>query len=59
MSRLNAGCREALQPADVQEKLLALGMFAVVSSADDFHKFVESEYVKWGKVIKDTGLKVK
>lgn len=56
--RINNGTREALQPADVREKLLSLGMFAVASSADAFQKFVEAEYVKWGKVIKDTGLKV-
>lgn len=59
VSRLNAASREALQPADVREKLLALGMFAVASPADEFQKFVEAEYVKWGKVIKDTGLTVK
>lgn len=59
VNRLNAASREALQPAEVREKLLALGMYAVASSTDDFQKFMETEYVKWGKVIKDTGLTVK
>ncbi len=59
VNRINVASREALQPADVREKLLALGMFAVASPADDFQKFIQAEYVKWGKVIKDTGLTVK
>ena len=59
VNRLNAASREALQPAEVREKLLSLGMFAVGSSTDDFQKYMETEYVKWGKVIKDTGLTVK
>jgi tripartite-type tricarboxylate transporter receptor subunit TctC len=59
VNRINAASREALQPAAVQEKLLSLGMYGVASSTDDFQKFVEAEYVKWGKVIKDTGLTVK
>ncbi len=36
-------------------------MFLVVhpsTPADEFQKFVEAEYVKWGKVIKDMGLKI-
>jgi tripartite-type tricarboxylate transporter receptor subunit TctC len=56
VNRINAASREALQPSAVQEKLLSLGMYAVASPADDFQKFIEAEYVKWGKVIKDTGL---
>ena len=59
VERINAGCREALRSADAQKKLLALGMYAVASPVDDFQKFIQAEYVKWGKVIKDTGLKVK
>jgi tripartite-type tricarboxylate transporter receptor subunit TctC len=59
VNRLNAGCSEALKPAEVRKKLLSLGMYAVASSAADFNKFIEAEYIKWGKVIKDTGLKVK
>lgn len=57
--QINTGCREALKPPNVQEKLLALGMFAVASPVEDFEKFVAAEYIKWGKVIKDTGLKAK
>ena len=59
VNRINTATREALQPAEVREKLLALGMFAVASPTDEFHKFIEAEYIKWGKVIKDTGLTVK
>ncbi len=59
VARLNSGSREALNPPAVRDKLLTLGMFAVASPAAAFHKFVEAEYVKWGKVIKDTGIKVK
>jgi tripartite-type tricarboxylate transporter receptor subunit TctC len=59
VNRINAASREALQSADAQKRLLALGMYAIASPADEFQKFMEAEYVKWGKVIKDTGLTVK
>ncbi|MBM3344024.1 MAG: tripartite tricarboxylate transporter substrate binding protein [Betaproteobacteria bacterium] len=59
VNQINAASREALQSADAQKKLLALGMYAVASPAEAFQKFVEDEYGKWGKVIKDTGLTVK
>ncbi len=59
VNRLNAASREALQPVAVKEKLLSLGMYAVGSSTDEFQKYMEAEYVKWGKVIKETGLTVK
>jgi tripartite-type tricarboxylate transporter receptor subunit TctC len=58
VSRINVASRDALQSADAQKRLLALGMYAVASPADEFQKFIEAEYVKWGKVIKDTGLRV-
>jgi tripartite-type tricarboxylate transporter receptor subunit TctC len=59
VARINSGCHEALNPPAVREKLLALGMYAVASPVAEFQKFVEAEYIKWGKVIKDTGIKVK
>ena len=59
VNRLNAASREALQPAAVKEKLLALGMYAVGSSSEDFQKYTEAEYVKWGKVLKETGITAK
>ena len=59
VSRLNAASREALQPVAVKEKLLALGMYAVGSSSEDFQKYTEAEYVKWGKVLKETGITAK
>lgn len=59
VNQINAASREALQSADARKKLLALGMYAVASPADEFQKFIEAEYAKWGKVIKDTGLTVK
>lgn len=59
VNRLNAASREALQPAAVKEKLLALGMYAVGSSSEDFQKYTEAEYVKWGKVLRETGITAK
>ena len=59
VNRLNAASREALQPAAVKEKLLTLGMYAVGSSSEDFQKYMEAEYVKWGKVLKETGISAK
>jgi len=59
VNRLNAASREALQPAAVKEKLLSLGMYAVASSSEDFQKYMEAEYVKWGKVLKETGITAK
>src|SRR6185436_6004526 len=50
VNRLNAASREARQPAAVKEQLLALGMYAVGRSSDDFQEYPDAGYVKWGKV---------
>jgi tripartite-type tricarboxylate transporter receptor subunit TctC len=34
-------------------------MYAVGSSSEDFQKYMEAEYVKWGKVLKETGITAK
>ena len=42
---------------ETKARLDAMGTFAAGSSPEEFDAFIASETVKWGKVIKDAGVK--
>jgi len=41
----------------VKEKFLAAGVESVGTTADQFSAIVKGEMSKWGKLIKDTGIR--
>jgi tripartite-type tricarboxylate transporter receptor subunit TctC len=43
---------------DVQEKLAALGFIPIANTPAEFAARLKSEFAKWAKVIKDSGIKV-
>ena len=55
--RLNHEVVQALNEPDVKEKLLNIGVDVVVSSPEEFAVRIKSERTKWGKLIKDIGIK--
>jgi tripartite-type tricarboxylate transporter receptor subunit TctC len=56
IGRLNAAFVKALNDPAVAEKIRGLGAEPAPSSADNFAQFIQSESVKWGKLIADAGI---
>ena len=56
---LNAQTRRIIEDASFREQFLTPNfIFSIVSPADAFAERIRSESAKWGKLIRDTGLKV-
>lgn len=58
VAKLNAAFVRALNDPDVQKRLHPLAQKAVPSTPAEFGEYIRSQYVLWGKVVKDTGAKV-
>jgi len=56
VAKLSADCRTALNARPVEDKLAEMGYVVVASNPADFTRRMESEYAKWGKVIKLAGI---
>ncbi|CAM3815902.1 Bug family tripartite tricarboxylate transporter substrate binding protein [Polynucleobacter arcticus] len=56
--RLNTLTRQALNQADVKNKLLASGLDPAPGSPQDLSKLIQSETNKWGRVIYRSGAKL-
>jgi tripartite-type tricarboxylate transporter receptor subunit TctC len=56
IGRLNAAFVKSLNDPAVAEKIRGLGAEPAPSSADNFAQFIQSESVKWGKLIADAGI---
>lgn len=55
--RLNGEITKALRLADMQERLLRDGADPVGNTPDEFRAYVESDVVKWSKVIQAAGVR--
>jgi tripartite-type tricarboxylate transporter receptor subunit TctC len=55
--RLNAEVNRAMQQPDVNAKLVAAGLVLANESPEYFEKFLKTEYEKYGKLVRDIGLK--
>ena len=58
MNRLRLEIDRVLHSKDVQNDALTLGTQAGGEKPEEFAAFVRSEIQKWGKVVKDAGIKV-
>jgi tripartite-type tricarboxylate transporter receptor subunit TctC len=58
VERLNQIATEAMRDPAVKEKLATQGAELIGDSPEHFHAFLESELVRWAKVIKDAGVAV-
>lgn len=54
---LNRELLRTFNAPDVREQIVAAGSAVVGGRPEDFATFIRSEIEKWGKVIKDTGIK--
>ena len=57
VGRLHAAVVKALQPADIRDKLTAMGADVVGSTPEAFGEFMKKEAAKWAKVVKDANIR--
>ncbi|HEX6003020.1 MAG TPA: tripartite tricarboxylate transporter substrate-binding protein, partial [Burkholderiales bacterium] len=57
VKRLNAEINRAMQDPEVNKRLVDLGLIVQNESAESFDKFLKGEYEKYGKLVRDIGLK--
>ena len=57
VQKLNQEINAVLKLPDVQERFSSIGAEIMGGSVEDFAAFHRAEYARWGKFIKDTGIK--
>jgi len=57
VARINREIGAVLEMPDVKKRLAELGFETVGDSAEDFAHFLNSESVKYGRVLKEAGVK--
>lgn len=57
VKRLNAEINRAMQLPEINSKLVEAGLIVANESAESFDKFIRNEYAKYGKLVRDIGLK--
>jgi tripartite-type tricarboxylate transporter receptor subunit TctC len=57
VSKMNAEMAKALKIPAVQERLTEMGVQVMASSPEDFGKFIGNEVNRWGKVVRENGIK--
>ena len=58
VARLNAEINKVLAMPDVREKFAAGGVAPVGGRSEEFAAFVRADYAKWGKIAKDSNIKI-
>jgi tripartite-type tricarboxylate transporter receptor subunit TctC len=56
--RLNAGVNKALQIPAVRARLTEVGYVALGGTPEDYGRIIAAEMEKWGKIIREAGIKV-
>jgi tripartite-type tricarboxylate transporter receptor subunit TctC len=58
VARLNAEVNKVLQAPDVIEKVTAQGVSVAGGTSEAFAAFVRNDYERWGRVVKESGVKL-
>lgn len=58
VARLNAEVNKVLQSPDVTEKLAAQGVTPAGGTPEQFAEFVRTDYARWGRIVKEAGVKL-
>ncbi len=58
VTRLNAEVNKALQSPDVRDRIAEQGVSVAGGTTEDFAAFVRTDYARWGRVVKESGVKV-
>jgi len=57
VQRLHAEAVRALQSAEVKDRLLAQGAAVIGNTSAEFSTFIRAEHARWGKVVRDAGIR--
>jgi tripartite-type tricarboxylate transporter receptor subunit TctC len=57
VSRLHAEVGKAVQAPDIREKFSAMALEIVANTPAEFKTMIETELVRWGRVVKQAGIK--
>lgn len=57
LARLHAEVIRAMKTPEVQERLASLGAAALGTTPEEFAATIQRDYDKWGKVVKEAGIK--
>lgn len=57
VDRLNAEIHKAVRTPEVQQALAASGIDVILNSPDEFTAMLQTETVRWGKVVKAAGIR--
>jgi tripartite-type tricarboxylate transporter receptor subunit TctC len=57
ITRLHAEFIKIMQSADILERIAVLGYEASTTTPQEFAAYIKAEIVKWGKVVKATGIR--
>jgi tripartite-type tricarboxylate transporter receptor subunit TctC len=58
VTRLNTEIGKVLSLPDIRQRLADIGFEAAPTSVEQFDKFQRAEHAKWGKVARDSGIRV-
>ena len=58
VEKLNRELNAILDEPETQKRLLAMGAEILKGTPDEFSAHMRSEYAKWGKLVRDTGVKI-
>ena len=58
IERLNSEIVKALAPTDVRQKLLEMGLVSATNTPEQFASYIQSETVKWAKVVKEAHIRL-
>lgn len=58
IARLNAAVNQVLQMPDVKEKIANGGATAVGGTPEEFAAFVRTDYARWGRIVRESGVKL-
>ena len=58
VQKLNVEFNKTLQQTDVKEKIASVGVEVVGGSVETYTEFVKTDFARWGKIVKDSGIKL-
>lgn len=58
VNRMNSEIRKALDDPNLQKSLRSIGVIVHTTSPDEFARLLQTEYTKWGRIVRDSGARV-
>ena len=58
VARLNAEINKVLQLPEVRDKIVNGGAIPIGGSSEDFAAFLRADYAKWGRIVRESGVKL-